>query len=57
MVEGDDIEEVEEHPRTGHNPMSTGDIAGVEQDSKAKNHRSNPGSNRDVEDAIEGNFG
>jgi hypothetical protein len=33
MVEGDGVEE---HPRTSHNAMSTGDIAGVEQDSKAK---------------------
>jgi hypothetical protein len=36
MVEGDDIEEIEEHPRTSHSPRSTGEFAGVEHDSKAK---------------------
>jgi hypothetical protein len=36
MVDGDDIEEVEEHPRTSHSPRSAEEVAGVEHDLEAK---------------------
>jgi hypothetical protein len=30
MVDGGDVEEVEEHPRTNYSPRSAGEVAGVE---------------------------
>jgi hypothetical protein len=36
MVEGDDVEELDEHPRTSHSPRSAGEVTGVEHDLEVK---------------------
>jgi hypothetical protein len=40
MVDGGDIEEVEEHRRTSHNPRSIGEVARVEHNHENRNPRS-----------------
>jgi hypothetical protein len=37
MVDGGDVEEVEEHRRTSHNPRSIGEVAGVGHNHENRN--------------------